>query len=77
MSQQIHASNARSIENYGLWETLRRESSGDSYYVDDEAGTGIAPSDHSWPATWRGRAIRWSLAGGVFLAYVNHWPGGH
>jgi hypothetical protein len=24
----------------------------------------------------RGRLIRWSLAGGVALAFVNHWPGG-
>lgn len=28
-------------------------------------------------ARWRGRAICWSLVAGVFLAYVNHWPGGH
>ena len=39
-----------------------------------------APTDDAPPSWWarlRGRAMRWSLVTGVFLAYVNHWPGGH
>lgn len=74
MSSQLEASNARSMGNYGLWETARREPGAET--CDDEDFDTVPASVSRW-AGWRGSAIRWSLAAGVFLAYVNHWPGGH
>ena len=74
MGDPLQASNAWSMGNLGLSEALRDAAEVSSYDVED-VGDPVAPV--GWWVRLRGRAVRWSLAAGVFLAYVNHWPGGH
>jgi hypothetical protein len=75
MGSQLQAGNARSVGNYGLWESLRRTPPNES-----------DANENDWSSTrtrgmrwlgWRARVLRWSLAAGGFAAYANHWPGGH
>ena len=65
------ASVAYSMGNVGLSSMLRRDAENDVY--DDD----FVPSSRvsTWRA-FRGWLVRWSLAAGVFVAYINHWPGG-
>lgn len=78
MGDQRRASVAYTMGNLGGW--------GREHYapdiVDHDDEDFAAPLVEETPrAPWwvrlRGRAICWSLVAGVFLAYVNHWPGGH
>jgi hypothetical protein len=73
------ASAAFTMGNLGLWSQLRNQPDLDEY--DDEGynspADGATVERRSRWAGLRSRLIRWSLAAGVVLAYVNHWPGGH
>jgi hypothetical protein len=74
MGDPLQASNAWAMGNLGLSTVLRDGGDVDSYDVED-LGEPLAADP--WWIRLPGRAIRWSLAAAVFLAYVNHWPGGH
>ena len=74
MGDPLQASNAWAMGNLGLSTVLRDEPDASSYDGED---LGDTPPRRSWLMRIRGRAARWALAAGVFLAFVNHWPGGH
>ena len=73
MGDPLQASNAWAMGNLGLSTVLRDESDVSGYDEEDFGEPTIRPS---WLLRFRGRAIRWALAAGVVLAFVNHWPGG-
>ena len=74
MGDPLQASNAWAMGNLGL-STVLRDGADDSSYDVEDLGE---PMDRpAWLVRFRGRMIRWSLVGGVALAFVNHWPGGH
>jgi hypothetical protein len=64
------ASDAWAMGNFGLSTVLRNEPVVDSY-GDEDAGAPVLHSRLRW------RLMRWAMVAGGFLAYVNHWPGGH
>ncbi len=76
MGDQRRASVAYGMGNLGGW-ARDRYAPGVVDHDDDD----FAPRDWTARTPWwirlRGRAIRWSLVAGVFVAYINHWPGGH
>lgn len=75
MGDPMQASNAWAMGNLGLSTALRDNAADvDSYDVED-LGEPLAADP--WWIRLRGKAIRWSLVAAVFLAYANHWPGGH
>jgi hypothetical protein len=77
MGDTHRANIARTMGNLGGWS--REQYARD--VVDHDDDDFASPTDdgprRSRLARWRGRAICWSLVADVFLAYVNHWPGGH
>ncbi|WAX58513.1 hypothetical protein M6B22_07045 [Jatrophihabitans cynanchi] len=77
LRQQVTA--AYTMGNLGLWSQLRNQSDIDDYAEDEDyaPATGPAAERRSPWACLRSRLVRSSLAAGVVLAYVNHWPGGH
>ena len=74
------SSAAYTMGNLGLWSQLRNRPDIDDYADDEDyaeppaAGAAVGHSRWAW---LRSRLGRWTLAAGVVLAYVNHWPGGH
>lgn len=77
MGDTHRANIARTMGNLGGWS--REHYAPDIVDRADEdfaAPVEDAPRASRW-ARLRGRAICWSLVAGVFLGYVNHWPGGH
>jgi hypothetical protein len=68
----LQASNAWAMGNLGLSTVLRNEPDASGYDEEDFGEPTIRPS----LLRFRARAIRWALAAGVVLAFVNHWPGG-
>jgi hypothetical protein len=73
MGDPLQASNAWAMGNLGLSTVLRDEPDVSSYDVED---LGEPVDRPSWLVRFRGLATRWTLAAGVVLAVVNHWPGG-
>lgn len=74
MGDPLQASNAFSMGNLGLSTVLRDGPDLDSHNAED-LGEPVAADP--WWIRLRGRLIRWSLVATAFLAYANHWPGGH
>lgn len=82
MSDRQRVQTAFTMGNIGLWTQLREQAEVDdrTYDRDDgdfdawRAGDGVDRT--SWWQRVRGRVLWWSMAAGIVLAYVNHWPGG-
>lgn len=75
MSNSVRASDAWAMGNLGLSTKLRNEADLDQ----DGYETGAEPGDVEyvpWLVRMRWKLVRWTLAAGVFVAYINHWPGG-
>jgi hypothetical protein len=70
MGDPLQASNAWAMGNVGLRSALRDDPVVDSY-GDEDAYLAAPRGQLRW------QLMRWALAIGCFMAYVNHWPGGH
>jgi hypothetical protein len=77
LGDQRRASIAYGMGNLGAWAQERYAPDVVDHDDEDFAPLADAAPRARWWIRLRGRAIRWSLVAGVFLAYVNHWPGGH
>jgi hypothetical protein len=74
------ASAAYTMGNLGLWSQLRNRPDLDEYADEEDYNSpadGAAVERSSRCVGLQCRLVRWTLAAGVVLAYVNHWPGGH
>ena len=75
MGDPLQASNAWAMGNLGLSTVLRDEPDVSSY-DDEDLGEHDAPRRRGSCVSAAARSAgRWSPAS--FLAFVNHWPGGH
>ncbi len=77
MGDSRRASIAYTMGNLGGWSQERHASDVVDHDDEDFPEWAEPPMRSPWWIRLRGRAIRWSLVAGVFLAYLNHWPGGH
>ena len=70
MGDPLRAGDAWAMGNLGLSSALSGDPDLDSY-GDEDIGDPVPRS------RWRWRLLRWSLAAGSYMAFVNHWPKPH
>lgn len=77
VGDQRRAMTAYTRGNLGGWARERYAPDVVDHDDDDFVSPGGPAVRSPWWIRLRGRAVRWGLVAGVFLAYINHWPGGH